>query len=109
MSTAETFTDVIRPQRRRAADVTAEMILGPLGEPRQYEARHLRTEVLSPERVASAMRGRPVPTQTVRVAVSVERPPATEPGLETRVLSRSKLRLQWPNIKFPALNFRGRR
>ena len=109
MSSAETFTHVIRPSRRRAADETAETVLGPLGEPRQYEARHLRTEVLSPERVASAMRGRPVPTQTVRIAVPTERPTATEPGLETRVLSRSKLRLQWPNIKFPALTFRGRR
>jgi hypothetical protein len=107
MSTAETFTHVIRPQRRRAADVTAEMVLGPLGEPRQYEARHLRTEVLSPERVASAMRARPAPT--VQVAVPLERPTLTEPGLETRVLSRSKLRLQWRNLKFPALNFRGRR
>jgi hypothetical protein len=58
-------------------------------EGRHRTSEHLQTKVISMERQAAVA--------------------SADPGQGTQRLSRSKLRLQWRNLKFPALNFRGRR
>lgn len=80
--------------------------------------RRLTPEVLTEDdaqtvEIAETYRGRHRTTEHLQTKViSMEHRAAVvsaDPGEGTRRLSRSKTRLPWPNIKFPALNFRGRR